>query len=133
MNLKVTTMKRKLYFALLLLLLLLPVIGAAQANKTIVAPTTLADITGTGAAVQVQSSGTARWVLFVAPTTNSAVVRVGDSSVSTTRGAPMAAGGSVFYPPITTQVGDQKQPLYNLSAIYVYIANGDKVSIQWSN
>lgn len=125
------TLRKKLYFALLLLLL--PVVSSTQSNSTIVAPTTLADITGTGAPVQVQSSGTARWVLFIALSTNAASVRVGDSNVSTSRGAPVAAGGGLLYPTITTQVGDQKQPLYNLSAIYVYIANGDKVAIQWAN
>jgi hypothetical protein len=109
------------------------VVASTQSTGLLVAPTTLADITGTGAAVQVTASGTARWVLFMPLVTNSAVVRVGDINVGGSRGAPVAAGGGLLYPVLSTQAGDPKQPLYNLASIYVYIANGDKISIQWAN
>ena len=95
-----------------------PPVYAQPGNGTVA---TLADITGTGAAVQISASGTARWVQFIAPTTNTAVVRCGDSNVSTSRGLPIAAGAGQFFP-FQAQV-------YNLSSIYCYIANGDKISI----
>lgn len=100
----------------------------------LVAPATLADITGTSAAVQIYSTGgSARWVLFIAPTANASVVRCGDSNVSASRGAPIAAGAGLLYPSISAQSGDSKQPLYNLGSLYCYIASGDKVSVSWAN
>jgi|SRR5579871_3310856 len=87
--------------------------------------TTIADITGTGAAVQVAASGNARWIQFIAPSTNAAAVRCGDVNVSTTRGLPLAAGAGQFLP--------FQAQLYNLPTLYCYIANGDKLSIAWGN
>jgi len=84
------------------------------------------DITGTGATVQIASSGSARWVQIIADSTNSAVVRTDqDSSVSATVGLKIPAGGGFLYPP-------QGQN-YRLAGIYVYIANGDKISVIWGN
>ena len=94
--------------------------------------TTLSDITGNSSTVQVASSGTARWVLFVAPSTNSAVIRIGDSATGAARGAPVAAGGGLLYPPVAADTRESTSAkLYNLANLYYYVTTGDKVSIQW--
>ncbi len=96
--------------------------------------TTLADITGNSTTVQLQTSGSARWVLFVAPSTNSAVIRIGDSATGATRGAPVAAGGGLLFPPVAADSRESAtQHLYNLANIYYYVTTSDKVSIQWGN
>lgn len=94
----------------------------------------VADVTGTGVAVQmVPAGGPARWVQLIPLSTNSAVARCGDSNVSATRGAALAAGGGFMSPPITITSDPSKQPQYNLASLYCYIANGDKVSVLWAN
>lgn len=94
--------------------------------------TTLADVTGASTTVQVISTGSARWVLFIAPSTNSAAIRIGDSNTGASRGAVMAAGGGLFYPPIPPE-SPSTLHLYNLANIYHYVTTGDKVSISWGN
>lgn len=86
---------------------------------------TTTDITGSGAAVQIASSGTARWVQIIADPGNANPIRVGDAQVSSTRGARIAAGGGLMLPP-------QGQS-YGLQYIYVYAASGDKVSVLWGD
>lgn len=90
---------------------------------------TIADITGTGATVQIATTSTrASWIQIIAPSTNSAVVRFGDSTVSVTRGLPIAAGGGYC-----TLIEVPNQRGYNLSLTYVYVAVGDKASIAWGD
>lgn len=86
---------------------------------------TIADITGSGVAVALTPGVHvyAHWIQIVCPSGNSAVVRWGDSNVSSTRGAQCAAGGGQFLP--------ASGPVYDLSAIYVYIGSGDKVSVSY--
>lgn len=97
---------------------------------------TLTDITGSGAAVQLSTacpsttpscSSTALidWIQIIAPSGNSAVVRFGDSTVSSSNGLPIAAGGGY------TTLYHLGSP-YTLGQFYVYIANGDKVSAAYS-
>ncbi len=90
-----------------------------------------ADIAGDGSA-HVLGTGVARWVQVNCAAANSAAVRLGDSNTSATRGAPMPAGGGMMLPPIpsapTYQAPDQ---YYDLSKIYYYAANGDKISLVW--
>lgn len=88
---------------------------------------TVTDIAGDSATHQVSASGVVRWVQFVAPSTNSGTVRVGDSNVTSTRGTPLAAGGGMMYPVLPSQ-----QPGYALSQIYYFVATGDKLSISWA-
>lgn len=110
-------------------LLAVGVLAFAQ-TLTVSAP---ADITGDAAAHAV-GTGQVRWVLFITPSTNSAAVRVGDSSVSTTRGAPIAAGGGLFFPPIPPDGRDaSSQKMYSLAQIYYVAQTNDKVSISWGN
>jgi hypothetical protein len=112
----------------LLLLVLLPVLACA-----LVTPTGNSDITGNSATHAVASSGQARWVQFIAPSTNTSTVRIGGSNTSSTVGVPMAPGSSLFYPPIPVDLG---QPVpsnnyYDLSSIYYYAVTNDKINISW--
>ena len=88
-----------------------------------------ADITGNGASHVLQASVSARWVQIINVTGNSAVVRIGDSSVSSTRGAAIAVGGGLMLPPIPST--SSTAMYYNLGTIYYYAANGDKISLIW--
>lgn len=92
---------------------------------------TIADITGDAAAHQLSATSVrARWVLIVTLSTNSAVVRVGDASTSASRGAAVAAGGGLMFPSIA---GTLQQPvLYDLSTIYYYAANNDKITVVYA-
>lgn len=91
-----------------------------------------ADISGTGTNQQVSATQGARalWVQFVAPSTNSSVVRVGDININSTRGTPIAAGGGYFFPVVPQSPGPPTK--YDLSTIYVLVQSGDKVSVEWS-
>ena len=95
--------------------------------QTIVAVSSASDITGDGAAHALQATKTtARWVVVIAATTNTAAVRLGGSTVSVSQGAVVAAGGGFMYPPmpnLNTQ--------YDLSTLYYYAAVGDKLTLVW--
>ncbi len=110
---------------LLLILVLNLSVGAQTATVT-----TLAQITGDAATHQIATSGTARWVQINALTGNGAVIRVGDSATSATRGLPIAAGAGMMYPPmpIDTRVSNQAS-LYRVSTLYYYAASGDKLNV----
>ncbi len=91
---------------------------------------TLPEITGDAAAHQIAASGSARWIQFIAPAGNGAVVRIGDSLTSATRGLPMAAGGGLMLPPLPVDTRNSNQAvLYKLSAIYYYAGSGDKLDM----
>jgi hypothetical protein len=92
-----------------------------------VAVSVAADITGDGSAHAITSSGTARWVLIIAHSTNSATARCGASTTSSTRGFPIAAGGGLMLPPALNQ------DFFPLAQVYCYAANGDKLSVGWGN
>lgn len=117
----------------LLLMLQTPVSVSAQGTGLVVV-TTAAEVTGTAAAVQISSSGNARWIQVIAPSTNSAVIRCGDSNVSATRGLPIAAGGGFMFPgmPFNPNLNSM-QNYYSLANVYCYIANGDKADFAWGN
>jgi hypothetical protein len=86
---------------------------------------TLADISGSSAAVALASSSTrVSWIQCIAPSGNMNVARFGDSTVSSSRGFPIAAGGGY-----NTPVG----PAYDLAATYVYVVTGDKLSCGFGN
>lgn len=86
---------------------------------------TLPDITMTGSAIQLASSGTAWWVQVKANASNTGVIRVGDANVSATRGADLAAGAAFLFP----YRGDP----YALSGLYVFGSASDKVSVLIGN
>jgi hypothetical protein len=111
----------KLIVLALLLLLVL--------TLTATSPQTFADISGDGANHQIASSGICVSIQFIAPNTNSNVVRVGDSSISATQGAPIAPGAGLYLPKMGTTANDR----YPLSIWYYRIAVGDKLSILCGN
>lgn len=97
-------------------------------------PTSLADITGDSATHQLQSSGSAKWVLIIPLAANAAKVRIGDSSTSVSRGVELAPGGGFFMPPLPIDTRQSvQQHRYDLSTIYYYVVTGDKISVVWGN
>ena len=122
---KGSTIMAATLFVLALLLIGFP--SAPVNAQTLVAVSSAADITGDGAAHTLQATKTtARWVVVIAATTNTAAVRLGGSGVSVSQGAAVAAGGGFMYPPmpnLNTQ--------YDLSTLYYYAAVGDKLTLVW--
>src|SRR6266702_1977275 len=108
---------KRIFFAVLLLLL--PVNAGIH---------TIATITGANAAVAISTDSTARasWVQVIAGSSNSGSVMFGDSTVSSTQGLPIAAGGGYNTPACNTCV-------YTLNAVYVYVWTGDKAYVACGN
>ena len=113
-------MRTKLLLAVLTLLVL---VSAAKPNLH-----SIAEITGSGATVAISTDGSTRasWIQIIAPSGNSAVVRFGDSTVTSSIGLPVAPGGGYNTPACSACI-------YTLSQHYVYVANGDKVDVAWGN
>ena len=96
-----------------------------------VRPHSLPDIVGTGATVQLStytvSAGwaatAAQWWQAVTPVGNAAVGRWGGPETAISTGSIIAAGGGQFIPPL----GSSNYTPF--SAVYFYIANGDKVTV----
>ena len=104
-------------------------------GQVFLVPVTLADIAGDGTAHAIASSGSARSITFVSLSSNSTAncnasatsgcVRVGDSSVSTTRGIPLAPGQGYG---LLESSGAAR---YQLSAWFYVVQTGDKISISY--
>lgn len=108
------------------LLLFQPWSGPVSA-QALVQVSSATDITGDGAAHALQSSKTtARWVVVISASTNSAVIRLGGSTVSSSQGAAIAVGGGFMCPPIPAG-----SVYYDLNALYYYAATGDKLTVIW--
>lgn len=106
----------------------------ASAQGGLVVVTSPADVSGSSTAVQIATSGTARWIQVIAPAANSNVVRCGDSTVTATRGLPIAAGGGFMFPTIPPDTRQAvNQHYYSLSTVYCFISSGDKASFAWGN
>lgn len=89
--------------------------------------TGIADITGDGSAHSMSGIGTyASWVQFIGLPTNFAYFRIGDSTITTTRGGAVGPGAGMFLPPIA------QGRYYDLTQIYYLAAVGDKISIMWA-
>ena len=67
-----------------------------------------------------------QWIQFILPSGNSGVARVGDVNTDSSHGLPLPAGSGQMFPPVY-QVGHT----YSLSAIYVNVANADRMSVAW--
>ncbi len=104
---------------LLLLFLLLPCVADVH---------TIATITGSGATVAISTDTTTRavWIQVIADSGNGAKIFFGDSTVTATRGLPIAAGAGYNTPTCSTCV-------YTLASHYAYIANGDKLYVAFGN
>lgn len=99
------------------LFFLLALICFAQQSSTL---TTIPDLSMTGSAVPLTSGHTyVHWCQFVAPSGNAAVIRWGDSTVSSSRGSSIAAGAGQSIP--------SSGPVYDLSTIYFLGTSGDKI------
>ena len=85
-----------------------------------VQPFTYPDISGASTTTQLSTTLGCDSLQLIAPAANSASVRWGDSSTSSTRGGVVPAGGAQFFPPSSSNY-------YLLSSIYVYVATGDKL------
>lgn len=82
-------------------------------------------ITGTGAVVQLSTTDQqASSIQFTAPSANSGIARVGDSTTSSSVGEALPAGAGQY-------LGPRWQGSYSLNTWYVYVANGDKVTVLW--
>jgi len=84
---------------------------------------TITDISGTGSAVQLASSGACLWLQIYAPSTNTNPVRFGDSNISTTRGSMIEKGYGEFTPAF------QGSKTYELATSYVLVQSGDKATV----
>lgn len=82
---------------------------------------TLPDITGTGAAVRLASSGQARWCQLQAPNTNAVDVRWGDANTGSAQGSGIAPGAGQMTP--------YQAQLYQLSSLYVWVGSSDKLRV----
>lgn len=85
---------------------------------------TLPDITSTGSAQQVTTSGMeAKWIAFGA---SGGSVRIGDSSVGSARGVQIASGG-VLVLPLHPEHGERYRP----SQIWAYLGSGATLTISY--
>lgn len=111
-----------------LLLLLFATLAVPQQSLSLF---TLPDITGAGSAVQLATSGTASWCQMVAPLANGSVVRWGDASISSSRGAIIPAGYGQFMPPGPGNGGNSPGAgyVFQLSSLYVLVQSGDKLTV----
>jgi hypothetical protein len=106
-------------------------VGVAHAAT----PVSLADISGNGTASAVGTQGqTAHWITVYAAPTNATTAcstatytgcpRVGDSSISTTRGIFLTPGTSYTFPADALTL-----PQYQLQQVWYLVQTNDKISI----
>ncbi len=86
-----------------------------------------AEVTCDSSAHALSTAGLVLWIQVIAPTTNTSVVRFGDSNVSATRGFPVAPGGGY-----NTPVLPSGTPRYDLTKQFYWCATNDKADIGWA-
>jgi hypothetical protein len=86
-------------------------------------PTTLPDITTTGATTQLASAGRARWIAFTAVTQPA---RVGDATTGVAQGVEVPAGQTVIFPP-----SSDSNEVYYLSRLYYYLTSGGTLTVTY--
>lgn len=84
---------------------------------------TQGDVTMNGSTALALGNATARFVDVFPLSTNSGVIRCADSTASSSRGGPLAAGGGYRFQSPNQNV------LVDLSTIFCYGSNGDKVAV----
>ncbi len=119
-------MKRLRIFALAVFALCLGVmflVELARANQ----PHTIT-LSGTGTVLQVSATDLqASSIQFTAPAANSGIARLGDqATTSSSVGEALPAGSGQYFPP-------RFQGAYSLNSWWVYVANGDKVTVLWTD
>lgn len=119
-------MRRAVSALFLTLLACLPAVP-----QQLITPFSLPDITGTGSAVVLSTSGTARFCQLVAPSTNTNVIRWGDSAITSSRGSEMAPNSGQFIPPgpATGNSGTLTNYYFNLNTVYVLVQSGDSLTV----
>jgi hypothetical protein len=106
------------------------------------APHTIADIAGDGAVHAIDPTGTLAQFLQIqahphnststcGATAASGCPRIGDASISTTRGSFLLPGSGMFLPPTGVTSSGQFRSAYDLSQIYYLVQIGDHISIVW--
>jgi hypothetical protein len=112
---------RKIVLALVALALVIP--QRSQSNLI-----NGACISGASSTVQLSTNTTARakFIQIIAPAANSGIVYFGDSTTSSSKGLPIAAGGGYNTPTCDSC-------LYTLAAHYAYVATGDTACWAWGN
>ena len=106
-------------------------VGCALCCSALVAPTTIAG-TSDSAAHQIASAGSATWIQFVAPSTNTGTVYIGGSGVNSTVGLPLIAGAGMLLPPISVSTNQNTTDRrYDLTQWYYLITSGDKLNITY--
>ncbi len=84
-------------------------------------------ITGNNTAQTVSTTVTsAHWVQFVAPAANAGTSRLGDTTVTSSIGIPLAPGAGMMMPAY------QSGGAYNLGQLKAYVATGDTLSVTWA-
>lgn len=115
-----------LFKRLSLLLLTLALAGVVFGQSNLITPTTIPDITGDGNVHQIiGNGGSARWITFVALSTNVSTIRLGDANITTSRGVPLAPGQSFSMFESTSSFR------HNLATWSYLIQSGDKLSITY--
>lgn len=107
--------------------------GLALAQQS--GPASLPVISGNGTVTRLAQTGTVRWITFISPPTNSSTTcgtssiagcpRIGDSSISTSRGYFLTPGTSAYVPesPGASRIA--------LSTWYYLVQSGDTLVIQY--
>jgi len=116
------------------LFFLLAFLVASVSAGTIVSVT---DISGDGMVHAIAASGQAHWVQITAADTNtttncsttamSACPRIGDASITTSRGIALLPSAGMFFPNLRAD----SLGYYNLADIYYLVQTGDKLQIIW--
>ena len=104
------------------LLFVLSIHGASDAVVTL---SDQADITGDGSSHALGTSGFPRIVILNCPSTNSAAIRIGASTVSSSRGLACAPGGTLTLPFVSYG--------WRLSTVYYLAGVGDKLQVVLGN
>jgi len=94
----------------------------------------LPDITGTGSLQStatvfgIQSQPCKWWQFSVVANTSSSTMRVGDSTITSTRGQPVGGHSAIgqFSPPIA-----EDYALYDLKDVYFIVPSGDTASLSY--
>lgn len=109
-------MRQVLLFAAAVFALAIPAFASAPHTIT---------ITGTGSVVRLSvTDQQASSIQFTAPAGNSDVARIGDASTSASVGEELPPGSGQYFPP-------RWQGALSLNTWYVYVADGDTVTVVW--
>ena len=87
---------------------------------------TIPEIAGDGNTHVITPSDTARLIQFIAPAGNTNVVRIGDSTTTSSKGLPLAPGSGFTLPIPPLQI------MWGTATIYYNVQSGDKLDIMYA-